>query len=262
MNARAGGKRVIKPAFIRLLKHCGLALRDNSRDIRLLQQAPVCPTSGQIIELIGTRGVGKTTLNNALYRHLKDRWFFRGDLRFTGPISVNISPLEALHRDIYFRKLEDVKEVYDDAWKALTICRQMSNVICESLLMATHTLPRGFILDEGLFKNFPAQVLTTDSEAVEELWRNRAFIHVRAKDPELALTRHLSRRSDRRQMGILQHRDTKEFLRAQIKRHDALYDRIVARAQEIGRPALTVVVEEGIENNVRQILDFEKSLNG
>ena len=198
----------LKPTIVRLLNRCGLDLRDQSRDILALQALPAGPTSGQIVELIGTQGVGKTTLNNALYHPLRARWFFRGDLRYTGPTSVTGHALEALHRDIYFRKLEAVNATQPDSWKTLTVCRQMSNVICESLLLATHRLPRGFILDEGLFKNFAEEVLACDAQAAAPLWQNRAFVHICARDPAFAVARRQGRSDKRQQGGMFQHEET------------------------------------------------------
>lgn len=252
--------RFLKPTLVRALNSFGLELRDRRQDIQALQSYETLPSAGLILEVIGTQGVGKTTLNNALYRHLKDRWFFRSDLRSTGPAEVHQDRIERLHRDVYFRRIAELEASQPDPWKSLMTSRQMSIVICESLLIASNSFPRGFIQDEGLFKNFPQQVLACDMEEARPLWTNRVFVHVRAKDPAFALERHQKRRSDRQKRGMFQHEDALEEVLARIQRDNELFDRICSTAQELGRPVTTVYVEDGLDSNVAQILAFEKTL--
>lgn len=250
----------LKPAIVGLLNSVGLELRNRARDIPALQALPRQPSAGHLLELIGTQGVGKTTLSNALYPDLKAGWFFRSDLRRSGPLTAAAGALEALHRQILFDKLAEIKARQPDPWKSLTLARQMSTVIYESLLLATHEFPRGFVQDEGLFKNFPAQVCALDPQLARPLWDMRILVHVRARDPELALERHQKRRSARMERGVYQHEDDAGALLEHIRGDDATYAQIIATAQALGRPVTTVYVEDGLARNRAQILDFERTL--
>ena len=250
----------LKPALVRALNRFGLELRDNSRHISQLQQEPPQASAGWIVEVIGTQGVGKSTLNNALHRLLKSRWYFRGDLKYTGPTEVQKDDIEALHREVYLRKFDRVRGMDQAPWKTLTQCRQMSVVIYESLMITSNSFPRGFILDESLFKNFPREVLACDPDYARPLWERRAFVHLRSRDPTFTLERFVGRRDDRAQKGLVQHAEADADILRRIEEDNDLYGRMCETAKTLGTPAVTVYAEDSLERNIQQILDFETTL--
>jgi ABC-type dipeptide/oligopeptide/nickel transport system ATPase subunit len=239
-----------------------LELRARKYDLSNVGTLPQMPSSGHIIELVGTQGVGKSTLNRAVYQVLNHSWFFRSDLEYTGPTDVRVPDVEALHREIYFRRIDRVREAEPDPWKSLTVSRQMSTVIYESLMLCSNVFPRGFILDEGLFKNFPREVLDLNATEARSLWRKRSFIHLRARDPEVAAGRYLRRMEERRREGIFQHDQSMPEVLARIRSDNRLFDRICERALEQGSAAITVYAEDSSEDNIQRILNFEKTLLG
>lgn len=217
-------------------------------------------TAGRIVEFIGTQGIGKSTLNNDLHKHFKNDWFFRSDLGKIGPADASEGGVEQLHRDIYFQKIRYLEEHQPDPWKSITVARQMSKVIGESLTILTNDFPRGFILDESLFKNFPKEVLKLASEDPSPLWQNRAFIYLRARDPDFVIARYQGRVAERNRRGLLQRQPTSEEVRAAVERDNRLFDQILDKAAAFDCPAIVVYAEDAHQNNISRILDFEKGL--
>lgn len=247
-------------ALNRFLKLAGLELRPAARSIKRLQSAPARATAGWVVEFIGTQGIGKSTLNNAVHKSLQDNWFFRADLGTVGPAQTRSPEIEALHRALYFQKIHHLEETQPDPWKSITVARQMSRVISESLTMLSHSFARGFFLDEGLFKNFTREVLELDADTAAPLWQNRAFVYLRARDPASVIARYRGRVQDRQRTGGLQRAPTDEELNARIKQDDLLYDQVTDMAARFGCPVLVVCAEDDHAENVRKILEFEQML--
>ncbi|WP_299964523.1 hypothetical protein [uncultured Roseobacter sp.] len=211
------------------------------------------------MEFIGTQGIGKTTLNNALYKPFRAHWFFRFDLGQTGPSATASTAMEQLHRDIYFSKIQYVQQEQTDAWKSITIPRQMSRVISESLTILSNDFPRGFVLDESLFKNFPREVLSLTENGGAALWKQRAFIHLRARDPEFVVSRYQSRVAKRARDGMLQSKPTDADVRARVDQDNALFDTITQKAQTFNCPVIVLYAEDDAQDNIRKILEFEEN---
>lgn len=244
----------------KLLNLANLELRPRARTIAALNTAPKCDTAGQIIEFIGTQGIGKSTLNNGIYKSLKKRWFFRADLGEVGPAREVNTHIEQLHRDIYFSRLRHIEQTQPDPWHGLTAARQMSRVISESLTLLTNQFPRGFILDESLFKNFPAQVLELVPDTTDPLWSGRALIYLRARDPASVVARYKKRVAERGRGNLLQRPPSDDTIRARIEHDTILFDQIFETAQRAARPALLLHAEDPHDENIAKILDFEKNL--
>jgi ABC-type dipeptide/oligopeptide/nickel transport system ATPase subunit len=243
-----------------LLKLANLELRPRGPQIGSLMRHSRLPTAGKIVELIGTQGIGKSTLNNDLYKFLHESWFFRSDLRHAGPTDIRSQEIEQLHRYIYFRKIKHLKKKQADPWNCITISQQMAKVISENLTILTHDFPRGFFLDEGLFKNFPREILKLDPERAPPIWENRALIHLRARDPECALSRYQNRAQERSNRGLLQRLPTDLELRERIMRDNDRFDQIMDVAQALGCSVLVIHAEDEHQENIRKILDFERKL--
>lgn len=249
-----------KATFInKVLRPAGFEMRQRGRSISDLMSQPRQTTAGWTMEFIGTQGIGKTTLNNALYKPFRAHWFFRFDLGQTGPSTTASTDLEQLHRDIYFNKIERVHKEQTDAWKSITIPRQMSRVISESLTILSNDFPRGFVLDESLFKNFPREVLNLTQDGGDALWKQRAFIHLRARDPDFVVERYQSRVAKRARDGLLQIKPEDAEVRARVDQDNALFDTITEKAQAFDCPVIVLYAEDDTEDNIRKILEFEEN---
>jgi hypothetical protein len=258
----SGGFRVkrLVVSLNKLLSLADLELRPRRRSIPALLSHPRLTTAGMIVELIGTQGIGKSTLTNDLHAFMCDRWFFRSDLGQLGPAATISGELEELHRDIYFRRIKRLRKTRADPWSCITVSQQMSKVISESLTILTHDFPRGFFLDENLFKNFPREVLKLDPERATPLWKNRALVHLRARDPDFVVSRYQARVLDRSNRGLLQRPPTEAELRERIARDNDRFDRMMDMARDLGCPALIIHAEDDQRENIRNILEFESNL--
>jgi hypothetical protein len=244
----------------KLLGLVRLELRQRGRTISDLMSQPRTRSAGWIVEYIGTQGIGKTTLNNALYRPLRANWFFRSDLGQTGPLETSSAALEHLHNEIYFQKISRLKDEKANTWKSITVTRQMSRVIGESLTILTNDFPRGFVLDESLFKNFPREVLSLCGDRPGPLWAKRAFIHLRTRNPEFVISRYQSRAEERARRGLMLIPPRDEEVRERIEEDNELFDAITERAAQFGCPVILIYAEDDQRENIRKILDFEKAI--
>lgn len=251
-----------KTAFInRLLRKSGFELQQRGHKISELVSQPPCVTAGWTLEFVGSQGIGKTTLNNKLYKPLRSQWFFRSDLGQTSSPNTSSGTLEQLHRKIYFKKIKWLRKNQSDIWKSVTISRQMSRVISESLTILTNDFPRGFILDESLFKNFPHEVLNLAENEAAPLWQKRAFIYLRARDPDFVVSRYQSRVIERARNGLLQSQPTDDEVRVRVEEENALFDTMTERARMFDCPVLVLYAEDNEPENIRKILEFEKTFH-
>ena len=244
----------------KLLTPAGLELRSRPRTQAEHQNVPRNETSGRIIEFVGTRGIGKTTLNNEIQQRLKHRWFFRSELEQMGPTTALDSEIQEFHRKLYTQRVELLNKATSDFWHSITLTKQAVRVISESLTTMASDFPRGFFLDEGLIKNFSEEVLSNSDDVPESLWTGRALIHLRARDSSLVVERYLKRVSERKQHSRLLPTPSKEQLTKQIEKDNNLYDQLLLIAHNCGCDTLTIYAEDPHDENVARILEFERSL--
>lgn len=250
----------MKTVLNKFLKLVNLELRPRQQSVTALMSQPRLASAGKIIEFIGTQGIGKSTLNNDLHRFLKNDWFFRADLAQVGPAETEAGIVEQLHRDIYFRRIQRLKRKEADPWESITTSRQMSRVIGESLTLLTNEFPRGFILDESLFKNFPKEVMKLGAQNPEPLWTNRAFICLQARDLETVVARYRGRVAERRSRGLLQRPPGDDEIRARVTRDNNVFGKIVEQARAFDCPVIVVYAEDDHKENINRILEFERHL--
>lgn len=213
-----------------------------------------------IVEFIGTQGIGKSTLFNTCQPSISDRWLFRDDLRKASPVSVDTGQIEYLHHALYLRRIERLCADDLNAWQTILTGRQISRVMYESLFITSHTFPKGFLLEEGLFKNFPQEVLDLSDEEAEPLWKSRAFVHLRARESDLAVARYQRRVAERRDRGIFQHQRSDQEVRSRVEADNMLFDQMVEKAKVFSCPEIVVYAEDSLQDVVQNVLDFERSL--
>jgi hypothetical protein len=250
----------IKSIIKKLLHAAGLEIRPQRYTLAGLQTSPLTKTAGTILEFVGTQAVGKSTLYKACLPTIQSRWYFRHNLEGLNPESITSDRADHLHRDIFFNKMNRLDARQLDTTQSATIARQMAFVIRESLLISSHAFPRGFVLEEGLFKNFPEEVLDLSVEDAAPLWENRAFVHLRARDPDLAVERYQGRATDRRNRGIFQHQRSNDEVRCRIEADNLLFDQMIETARALDCPTFVVYAEDNFQCAVQDVLEFEKSL--
>jgi ABC-type dipeptide/oligopeptide/nickel transport system ATPase subunit len=241
-----------------MLRWFGLSLQKRRRTPLEFQPLSVSSTQGKIIELLGAQGVGKTTLSNAIYSHLKSRWLFRHHVDFLPQKQPKAIAIGHLHRKIYFSKIKRIEATSPEPYRSLRLARQMSAVIYESLTISTSKFPRGFILDEGLFKNFPEEILELDLHESLPLWEPRILIHLRARNPDLVVQRY-QERAKQRARGSFQHSISQDDIIKRVEESNRLYGLLIERAKEAQIPTITLYAEDDLRNLIKTILEFEKN---
>lgn len=220
---------------------------------------PKARTAGLIIEFVGPQGIGKTTLHSTVFERVREHWFSRRALQGRFPLSKASAHIAALHNDVLFRRMDRLENSNLTAWRRIQRAEQMARVAKESLLLSGSDFPRGFMFEEGLFKNFPQEILDIEAQAAKELWSNRIFIFLRARDPGVVVSRWLARSAERGHVLEYRH-SVNEEVRNRVENESVLYDRLMRRAKSLGRPVLTLDAEDSVQHNARMILDFEREI--
>ncbi|MCO6045362.1 hypothetical protein NG895_15730 [Aeoliella sp. ICT_H6.2] len=249
----------LKELIKRAIRRNGLEVRAHYT-LQTLQEYPATSTKGWAIEMIGTKGAGKSTLFSLSLAKLKSRWFFQYHLRDLVLTSVQSDEIEGLHRDILFNRLDTVIHSQQEPWQSITAVSQSVTAVYASMYMSCHTFPRGFALEEGLFKNFPREVLQLNKQTSLPLWNGKCFIYLRASNPNIVLERFHNRRSQRLAKGVFQHEESNDELSQRVHSDTFAYDRIVERADELGIPTLVIDANDDMDSLVGQVLRFEESL--
>jgi energy-coupling factor transporter ATP-binding protein EcfA2 len=244
----------------KLIRSFGYEMRKAGHALSYLMKQPRTATSGWTLEFIGTQGIGKTTLNNAVASKLRNHWFIRSDLGQIGRLATASVELENLHRQLFFDKVQHLAGIQPDTWRCITVARQMSKVIAESLTILGNHFPRGFLLDESLFKNFPREVLELSDDDARPLWKKRGFVYLRARDPQSVVERYQGRVAERARQGLIQTAPEDAEVYARANADNVLFDAIVEKAHAFGCPALVVYAEDDHDENIRKILKFEHDL--
>lgn len=249
------------PTIKKLLNMVGFELRRRRHTISDLKSFPKLATAGSTLEFIGTQGVGKTTLYNACWASIKDRWYLRNDLEGLGPSSVLSGSIERIHRDILFKRINFLNSSDLDPWQSVTYALHAATIVYESLMISTQDFPRGFALEEGLFKCFPEEVLNLCDAEAKPLWKKRAFVYLRARDTDIVLTRFQLRSDERRNREIFQHYRSDHEVRSRIDADNRLFDQILEKAKVFACPLIVINAEDRLQDAVKDVLEFERSLS-
>jgi len=247
-------------SLIRLARNLGVEVR-RTPNPAAVRNAPIQETAGAILEYIGTKGVGKTTLYTHSLARLGHRWFSRHHIEALGSDIAASPEILSSHRAMLFSRLKALDEEALDAWRSVVMVQQASAVLRESLRLSVARFPRGFALEEGLMKNFTREVLELDPEASEPLWRNRFFIYVRAREIATVVERYQRRIRERRQQGFYQDFESDSDIVERVTRDNEVNDRLVNEAEERGRPVLVVHAEDDFEHSVQRVLAFERTVS-
>lgn len=219
-------------------------------------------TSGKILEFIGTSGIGKTTLLNHTVARLKNRWLFGYCIDYLNRKDPPSEVDEVLMK-ILIRRMENIKNSDSFCpWHSLLDIRLSVNVMHEAMFIAQNVFPKGFVFADGLFRHFSAEILQVGDELPGQLWKNRAFVYLRARTPETAMTRFKSREMRAAQIGHGPQRGTaQDRVLSRVIQEQEMFQTIVEKALSFGCPVLVVDAEDSLQDSIKKVLEFESSLS-
>jgi len=218
-------------------------------------------TSGKTLEFIGTSGVGKSTLFRESVKKLRNRWFFAYHIdcfnRTAPPCELDEILVQVLKRRI--EKINNSESFCP--WHSLLDLKQKVGVMHQTMLVAYGAHPKGFSFDEGLFQHFSDEILKMGDEFPAQLWENRAFVYLRARMPETALSRIVSRETKAEAQGERQRLKTDDQILSRIVQDQEMFQSISERAPSLGCPVLVIDAENSFQDSIKKVLDFESSLS-
>ena len=216
-------------------------------------------TAGKTLEFLGTSGVGKTTLFRGCLPKLRNRWLSSYHLDFLNRTARSCEP-DVILMQVLKRNIEKIFSSDSFCpWHSLVDLRLSVKVMHQTMVVAQNTHPMGFAFDEGLFRHFCAEIMELTDDFSVELWENRAFVYLRARSAETALSRLKARRVKWAQIQSYRGETDEQFL-ARIAREQQMFQSIVGRALSFGCPVLVLDAEEPIQKSIEKVLNFERSL--
>ena len=145
-------------------------------------------------------------------------------------------------------------------WHSFLDLNLSVKVMRETMLVTQSPQPTGFAFDEGFFRHFPAEILQLGDELPVQLWKNRAFVYLRARTPETALTRLRSRTMTLVNIHHQRSRSDVQIL-SSIVQDQEMFQSIVDRGASYGCPVLVINAESPIQESIQKVLEFESSLS-
>ena len=217
-------------------------------------------TSGKVLEFLGTSGVGKSTLFYNSVAKLPSRWMFAYHLGF---LHRNAEPCEVDEILMAVLKSRIEKIMSSETfcpWHSLLDLQLSAKIMQQTMLIAHEAFSKGFAFHEGLFRHFAAEILEKGDEFPVQLWKNRAFVYLRSRNPDTVFSRYKSReaissKSERQRIG------TDDQVLSRIKREQQNFQAIVDKAPSFGCPVLVLDAENPLKDSIEKVLDFERTLS-
>lgn len=256
----------VKQLAVRTLNAVGLEVRRSNRSRpRSVRCAP--STAGQVLEVAGVNGVGKSTFMRRVQPLIGGRWL----------------STEELHRDVDVEGLaldvdDEVSSFYEvlltsrienilagehhtkTRYKSETIYRYCKNLV-SNLALDGAPLPIGVLKDEGLIdcREFAA-LLDAGHPGVARVLERRSLVYV-TDDPTNTLERLKSRRTARGNDNIADYPDRDDArLLDLLAEREAAYRTFIEGLERLGTRTVTLHQSDGFEHNRDVFLAFERSL--
>lgn len=242
-----------------LLAKSGYELRPltNTRTPGLIRNGQKNPTRGNVIEFIGPSGVGKTYIFKKARRVIEGHWSIKPE-RIDD--KDHLVPSFGPHWRLLEYKTKALSDRNVNDYQRAKLLRYHSSVILRDIMIRTQVDRSGFIVDEGIFHNFSAELMKLSGPDFETLASSRAIIIVLPLRPEIIVNRR-SLRVDQTGVlrtghsGLSKHEHMEEIQRSIIRLEET-----TERAKEFGVPCLRLTAENQIERNVSLVREFARRL--
>ncbi len=247
-----------KRAVLTALSRAGYDLQRRPDPSRLAAASPA-DTSGLVIEFIGAEAVGKSTLCRALLSSGPRRWFYTRDLSDLALTDLDHpADVQEVLKELFLRRIEQDHR-RNDLWVMSGMAQWNARVIQQDVLMRRR-FPRGFLVDEGVFKQFAPEIARLAARSLRTLLRGRAVVLVDTDDAELLARRHMDRHATWKAEGRFKHPTSFDSLLSQSAAMLKVHRRVFEMVSDCGSPCLRLRIEDGAERNLAALKAFEARL--
>ena len=241
-----------------------LALLDKAGyEIRKLQNSPAEPANtnsasrGTIIEFIGPSGSGKSYLFEKSWPKLKGCW---GRYPERMKVEDYMVPAFAPYWSLLASAVQGLSHSLLNDYQRAKVLRQLASIIVKDSEIRTQLDRSGFILQEGLFHNFPQQLLQLPDSDFQMASAARALILLIPSSPQTIIDRRRARVGDGGHLSTWQSGMSETEQLEEIESRCAIITQLAARAENFGVACLRLTAEDPIGQLVSSVFAFAKQL--
>jgi energy-coupling factor transporter ATP-binding protein EcfA2 len=218
-------------------------------------------TFKKYVEFIGPSGSGKTTVLNEVKNNIKEDWLFRQDLRRI-PINLNGNDFDSeAHSKILFAKSKYLEDSGLTVYQKTRLLRYFAKIILFDLKMLKGNAQKGFFLDEGIFHNFPEELLGLNDREFKNLVSGRNLILIKPENGVTVVEHLKNRKNETGRVAIPHSGLSDDALLLNINRNVSIFNRLAKRAESCGTAVVHLIMEDGIKYNAQIVAAFEENLN-
>lgn len=213
------------------------------------------------IEFVGHAGIGKSTLCDELKKHVIGDWLYKEDLPDILPKFLGSESNEDQYLLLLGGKIKNLDHYSLTSYQKLSLVRYFSDVLLKDLVRNSSELsPKKFFLDEGLCHNFFEELVDLPDADLKTLMAGRALVFMQARTNDTIINRIRKREKETGRMTTYHVGLNDDQLKDLAELNLSLFNDFVDRAEALGVPICKIFAEDGLQKNVNQVLEFEKSI--
>lgn len=239
-------KKLIKRIVNILLKTC-VVVKPNKSE-------------GKIIEFIGPSGVGKSTLYKLTKDRLSCKWNSINTLNHCKTSPIHDQTVK-LHWELLKSKILAVETIKTSSRAKLGLVNYFTTILTNNIKILGVKNSAGFVLEEGLCHNFFDELNALKSDELSILLKNRNLICVLPRHIDTVVSQIQKRTRETGQTVFHHSGMSDEDLNTLTKATVEGMVKFISRVNTLKIPICQLYIEDGIDINCNNILDFEKTIN-
>ncbi|WP_445730826.1 hypothetical protein [Mariniflexile sp.] len=231
------------------------------KDTVLIEKDETKPnySCGKILEFIGPSGVGKTTLFNLTKDKLCSKWH---NLAVIHPHKINNADekLINIHWDILKKKFNYIEFLKSESFIKLKLNDYFNQVLLNNIKLMSIKSESGFFLEEGICHNFSEELITLNDEDLIYILKNRCLIYILSRE-SMNVVGQIKKRINEGGHTVHHHKGLNDIqLNTLTKDSIHIFNKFLERIKKFSIPVCKLYLEDGLEENFKKIIDFERSL--
>jgi len=214
---------------------------------------------GKILEFIGPSGVGKTKLYNLTKDKLSSNWHY---LEVIYPYKFNNTDekLIDIHWNIFKKKSSFIENLNTKSITKLKLSGYFNQVLINNIKLMLIKNESGFFLEEGIFHNFSRELITLRDEDLVYILKNRCLVFILPRD-SMNVVNQIRKRINEGGHTVYHHNGLNDKqLNTLTKDSVSNFNEFLERIQKFNIPVCKLYLEDGLEENCKKIIEFERSL--